>query len=359
MKSFFRFIFFILIIVLIILGIRYFMPGFYTQQSNRAHGVYFIYQGDQALKKHKWQNAIDLYKKGLALYPEHYSAWHNLGSIYVLYEDYNSALDAYAHAIKYNPNYICARMNYGIVSAEKFGDFDSAITQYDEIIKMKKKMLNIPWIFDNTKSTKVNKGYAFYNKGLAYKNKSFYCEKDEYLLRIKYLKEALEAYKSAIKVLKKNYEAQYNLALAYHMLGYKRDAGLNYCKAIRISPLSYEAHYNLAILLRSLRQYKESREELEKAAELVSFADGFSNRQNYIFEVLADVSSTMKELNEDDQPVLDKAMIRKIAEHRYTVETEAMLLDNFSTCKSFKIFDKNFEDTENDINFRRSINIPE
>lgn len=335
------------------------MPEFYTTQANHLRGVCFIYQGDRALKAHRWQKAIDLYKKGLSLYPEHYSAWHNLGSIYVLYEDYNSALDAYAHAIKYNPHYICARMNYGIVSAEKFGDFDGAITQYDEIINMKKKLLNIPWIFDNTKSTRVNKGYALYNKGLAYKNKSFYLDREDDLLRIKYLKEALEAYKSSVKILKKNYEAQYNLALTYHLLGYRRDAGLNYCKAIRLSPLSYEAHYNLAILLRSLRQYAEAREELEKAAELVSLSDGFSSRQGYIFEVLAQVSNTMKEIDGGTTPVTDKKEIIKAASKPYTVETEDMLIRNFATCKSFKIFDKNFEDTEDDIKFRKSVNLPE
>ena len=357
MKAFFRFIFLIIIIVLIILGIKHFMPEFYTTQANHLRGIVFVYKGDKALKAHKWQKAVDFYKQGLSLYPEHYSAWHNLGSIYVLYEDYNSALDAYAHAIKYNPHYICARMNYGLVSAEKFGDFDAAIMQYDEIINMKRKLLNIPWIFDNTRSTRVNKGYAFYNKGLAYKNKSFYLDKEDYLLRIKYLKDALEAYKSSVKILKKNYEAQYNLALTYHLLDYKREAGINYCKAIKLSPLSYEAHYNLAILLRSLKKYVEARDELEKAAELVFYSDGFSSRQSYIFEILAQVSNSARETEERTTPVVDRKEIKKAASKPYTVETEEMLMENFATCKSFKIFDKNFEDTESDINFRRSVNL--
>ena len=143
------------------------------------------------------------------------------------------------------------------------------------------------------------------------------------------------------------------------MLGYRRDAGLNYCKAIRLSPLSYEAHYNLAILLRSLRQYEEAREELEKAAELVSYSDGFSSRQSYIFEVLAQVSNKLKEYENEKAPVTSKKEIKKVASKPYTVETEAMLMNNFATCKSFKIFDKNFEDTENDIRFRQSVHIPE
>ena len=246
-------LFFIILVIFAVLGAKYLFPDFFNKQINKAKGIYYVYQGDKFLETQKWQKAIEQYKQALVFYPEHYSAWHNLGSIYVLYEDYDDALSAYSKAIKYNPKFIVARMNYGIVSAEKLGDFDSAIAQYDEIIKTKRKLMNIPWIFNNKRSTKYNKGYAYYNKGLAYKQKSLYTHKDDYLLRKRYLNEALEAYKSSIKILKKSYEAHYNLALTYHLLGNYREAGFGYCKAISISPMSYEAHYNLAILLKHLR----------------------------------------------------------------------------------------------------------
>ena len=69
-----------------------------------------------------------------------------MGNLYVIYEDYYSAVDAYEKAFEYNPKMVIARMNYGIVSAEKLGDFDGAIDQYNEIIKTKRHLLSIPFV---------------------------------------------------------------------------------------------------------------------------------------------------------------------------------------------------------------------
>ncbi len=360
---------FFIVLIFAVLGAKFLFPQFFDAQVNKARGMYLVYKGDKALENHKWQKSIELYKQGLSLYPEHYSAWHNLGSIYVLYEDYDAALEAYSNAIKYNPKFIVARMNYGIVAAEKLGDFDSAIVMYDEIIKTKRKMMNIPWVFDNKKSTKANKGYAFYNKGIAYKQKSLYTDKDDYILRKRYLMEALEAYKSAVKILKKNYEARYNLALTYHLLGNTREAGFGYCKAIALSPMSYEAHYNLAILLKHLNHYQEAYEELQKAAELITNSDGFSNRQSYIFDILSEVSRTVYETQNENLLVdsisaskkdLDSMRITYLnGKMVYTDELDKAIMKNFSTCKSFKIFKSELDEDEQDPVFRKKVNLPE
>jgi len=349
-------IIFFIIFIFAVIGARYLYPAFFDEQVSRAKGVYYVWQGDKALEQKKWQKAIDLYRQGVGYYPEHYTAWHNLGSIYVLYEDYDMALRAYYKAIELNPKFIVARMNYGIVSAEKLGDFDSAISQYDAIINTKRKLLNIPWVFNNKKSTKVNKGYAHYNKGVAYKQKSLYEDRNNYLLRQKHLKEALESYKQAVKILKKSYEARYNLALTHHLLGNTRDAGLNYCKAIELSPMSYEAHYNLAILLNNLKHYKEAREELEKAAVLISSDDVHLNSQAYIFNILSNVSLTVYEYD-NENPLVDKLNNEKPSPDMmkityvkgkmlYTEELDKAILKNFSTCKSFKVFKKELAEDE-------------
>lgn len=358
---------FFITLIFAVLGVKFLFPEFFDTQVNKARGMYLVYKGDKQVELQKWQKAIDFYQQGLSLYPQHYSAWHNLGSIYVLYEDYDAALDAYSNAIKYNPKFIVARMNYGIVSAEKMGDFDSAIAQYDEIIKTKRKMMNIPWVFDNKKSTKINKGNAFYNKGIAYKQKSLYTDKDDYILRKRFLMEALEAYKAAVKILKESYEARYNLALTYHLLGNTREAGFGYCKAIALSPMSYEAHYNLAILLKHLNHYQEAHEELQKAAELITTSDGFSNRQSYIFDILSEVSRTVYEaqitnpmvenLSNDLEP--DTMRITYInGKMVYTEELDKAIMKNFSTCKSFKIFKSDLEEDEEDPVFRGKVNLP-
>ena len=49
-----------------------------------------------------------------------------MGNLYVAFEDFYDAKDAYEKALSIKPNYIMARMNYGIIETEKLGDFDEA-----------------------------------------------------------------------------------------------------------------------------------------------------------------------------------------------------------------------------------------
>ena len=326
-------------------AVVYFNQAWFLKQYDKLCSMYYVHKGDKAFKKLKLQKAIDYYNTALKLYPEHYSAWFNLGNIYVVYEDYYSAVDAYEQAFNYNPKMMIARMNYGIVSAEKLGDFDGAIDQYDEIIKTKRHLISIPFVYSNRASYKQNKGIAYYNKGVAYRQKSLYSG-DDWRLQRQYLEKAIEAYKNAVKILKKDYDARYNLALAYHLLGDYNNAGLTYCKAIKLAPMNYEAHYNLAILLRHMKYYKESLDELEKATMLITDSQGNYARQRYVFDVMNDVTRTIL-YNEEDDPMVDKIDDEKLQYAAMTyvngkiVASEALdkaILKNFSTCGSRELF---------------------
>ena len=336
---------FSIIILLAMAAVVYFNQAWFLKQYDKMCSMYYIHKGDKAFKKLKLQRAIDYYNTALKLYPEHYSAWFNLGNIYVVYEDYYSAVDAYEQAFNYNPKMMIARMNYGIVSAEKLGDFDGAIDQYNEIIKTKRHLISIPFVYSNRKSYKANKGIAYYNMGVAYRQKSLYAG-DDWRLQRQYLEKAIEAYKNAVKILKKDYDARYNLALAYHLIGDYNNAGLTYCKAIQIEPMNYEAHYNLAILLRHLKYYRESLDELEKATMLITDSQGISTRQRYVFDVMNDVTRTIL-YDEEKDPMIEKIDDEKmpLASMTYIngklVASEALdkaILKNFRTCGSREIF---------------------
>lgn len=336
--------FFIIVLTLFIGIIVYFNQEWFMKQYDKLCSMYYIYKGDKAYSKLKLQRAIDNYNTALRLYPEHYSAWFNLGNIYVVYEDYFSAVDAYEQAIKYNPKMMIARMNYGIVSAEKLGDFDGAIDQYKAIIDTKRHLISIPFVYSNRKSYKVNKGLAYYNMGIAYRQKSLYTGFD-ILLQREYLQKALESYKNAVKILKKDYDARYNLALTYHLLGDYNNAGLTYCKAISLAPMNYEAHYNLAILLMHMKYYKESLDELEKATALITESDGITNRQRYIFDVMNDVTKIIL-MDTEKKYLLDRVSDEKdTGQVTYihgklvaTDELDKAILKNFQTCGSKELF---------------------
>lgn len=289
-----------ILIILFLLSLFVFW-GWYVKQVNKVFGLYYVYQGDKAYKAHKLEKAIKFYKTGLERYPEHSLARCNLGNIYVKYEDYYSAVEEYETALKYDPKYIVCRMNLGIVSAEKLSDFDKAIREYQTIIETKRVTFHIPLIFDSVKSTKENKTIAWYNMGLAYRGKSMLIGEKTHAAN-EYLEKAIGCYKKAYKRKKKSYNINYNYALANHVMGNYKDAGLGYCRAIELEPMAFDAHYNLAILLRKLGKMRESQEELEKSLLIVNTQqDPFIAR--YIFDVYSQVieKSTINEAHKTTQ----------------------------------------------------------
>lgn len=272
--------------------------------SNAVVGMYYVNKGDKALRKRKLPKAVEYYLKGLKAYPKHYEAWTNLGNIYVIFEDYYDAREAYKKAIEQKPDYTMARMNYGIIATEKLGDFEEAISQFNNIINAKHSWFIIPFIYDSKKSNKINKALAYYNMGVAYRLKSFY-ESENIPQAEEDLKFAIQAYENALKILPKDYNTIFNLGLAYQLNGDSREAAQKYCNAITLEPMRYEAHYNLAILLRHLKMYTESYNEIEKASILAAEGKNINtNTLNYVFDILNDMSMTLIQ-NDDYKALLE------------------------------------------------------
>ena len=86
-------------------------------------------------------------------YPGHSGASCNLGNIYVSFENYYEAVNAYENALKYNPEYMVCRMDLGIILAEKMADYDKAIQEYEKFKNSNPLTVNIPFIFNNKKTT--------------------------------------------------------------------------------------------------------------------------------------------------------------------------------------------------------------
>lgn len=332
---------------------------------NRIIGVYYVFKGDRAYHKHKLAYSIEYYNKALTYFPQHYTAWFNLGNIYVVYEDYYSAVDAYKKAIEHNPRYTMARMNLGIIEAEKLGNFDEAIQQYDAILNLKNKIWAVPFLFSNKKSSKQNRGLAYYNRGLAYRGKAMFLTDEERDLENILLRKAADSYEKSHKILTKNSDVVFNLALTYHLMGSYRDAGLNYCKAIALTPMNYEAHYNLAILLRRLKRYRESLEELEKASMLLSFGNPDESKAWYVLGIMGNVSQlyTMygteelyntdnqdvnlkkkkKKKDKDEEPELTELKNGKIIPAK---DIDKTMMHNFTVCSGMDYFKHEVEDYE-------------
>lgn len=263
-------------------------PDFFVNQAKHTVAYYYVYKGDNFYKKGDLQKAINNYSDALRLYPGHVKARYNLGNIYVAYEDFDSAIMCYEDALKYYPDYINARINLAIMLSEQSLNFDRAIDEYKRAIETNPFRLNIPFIFDNSKSIKLNKAIAYYNLGLAYKSKSLLYPSNS-SISYENIELAKESYSNSLKYDYENYDTHFNLALANHLLGNYVPAIEEYCRAMYFDPLRYEAHYNLGILLKQKNLYNESVSELEKA-NLILSSSGGSYQSAYIFDMYNEVS---------------------------------------------------------------------
>lgn len=333
------------IALLIIFIISLFVfKDFYKAQWDKALSFYYVYLGDNYYKKHRPQEAINSYVKALKLYPKHYRAQYNLGNLYVVYEDYYSALDAYSKALLLRPDFTVARIDYAIVLSEATFNYDRAIEEYDLAVEKIPKWVYIPFIVDNKHSYKHNKGVAYYNQGLAWRGKSLLSGEDLFLAR-KFLENAVKSYEKALKSLK-TYDVYYNLGIAYHLLREPEYAGYYYCKAIEKEPMRYEAHYNLAILLKGMKKYADSIEEFKKAG-LILDTRGDGNKTRYIYDVLNEVnqkysvSEEYENLKENlaENPTGSKEVTYVRGKMLVTDEFDGAMVKNFKTCANKQYFE--------------------
>jgi len=268
----------------------------------------YVYVGDKFYQKSEYQESIDYYNRALELFPGHVEARYNLGNIYAAYEDYDSAINCYKEVLKYDSKYINARINLGIILAEEKTDFDAAIAEYTQAAETKIPLINIPFIYDNAKTIKTEKAIAYYNMGLAYKDKSLLFGSDTIEARNCLLK-AIDSYTNSLKLRKGNYDTQYNLALTYHLISMYTDALKSYCRAMLIAPLNYEAYYNMAILLRQQGKYAEAADEFRRAGNLSSI-EGDTYKAAFIYSVLNEVSTlAIAEHGFEPEKVMDRLNI--------------------------------------------------
>ena len=80
--------------------------------------------------------AIKHYKKALEIYPEHYSSWNNLGTIYTrLYKEHELAISCFEKCIKYKPDFPNVYFNMGM-AYENLENYEKALDYYSECYKM-------------------------------------------------------------------------------------------------------------------------------------------------------------------------------------------------------------------------------
>jgi tetratricopeptide (TPR) repeat protein len=146
----------------------------------------------------------------------------------------------------------------------ELGHYREAIKAYREALRLKPDFAN-----------------AWYNLGLAYKKSGRY-------------REAIEAYREALRLKPDGAEAWYNLGFAYGESGRYREAIEAYREALRLKPDDAKAWYNLGVAYGKSGRYQEEIEAYREALRLkpddakawynLGFAYGESGRHREAIE---------------------------------------------------------------------------
>ncbi|MFQ5584500.1 MAG: tetratricopeptide repeat protein, partial [Calditrichia bacterium] len=183
--------------------------------------------------EHNLDKAANYTKSIIAIYPDHYPAYNNLGWYYQQMGRYGDAIVAYKKALQFNPYLIFTYNGLNWIYLNESGEVDSAIVWCKKQISYAP---DNPWGYDYL-------GWA-------------YLGKDSLLQAEEAFKKALELNPSFILDL-------YRLAHTYRLQGRYEEAIEPLKKILQIDSTEFSAHYNLGLIYSHLNLPKLSRRHYE------------------------------------------------------------------------------------------------
>jgi len=227
--------------------------------------------------------------KSLNLFPEDYFAWENVGTIYMLKDNFEKAIIYFKKALSYRINAKDALMNLG-KSYYNLGDYDSSLyycTLYDryyprdvelfiliaEIFKAKNDLPQALQVLN--KALQIRPGdpdiMAMVDELKSGQSAGAYTK--EFNLAIKYaqmgrLDSMINILGRIIQADPKNYMAWLNRGVAWYQMGDPKKAIADIDKAIEINPKNADGYFKKAQIFFALRDNKNGFEYIHQALKL-------------------------------------------------------------------------------------------
>ncbi len=209
-------------------------------EKNGISGDTLNIPGESPMQGKKFPNdesAIEYYDKVINSNPENSLAYYHRGNAKIKLGNFQDAIRDYDEAIRLKPHYqaYCNRGN----AQKQLRNFHDAISDYDDAIKLNPK----DWItYNNRGVTKMNLGN---------------------------FQDAIRDYDKAIKLSPKFWESYYNGGLAKNALGNFQDAIRDYDKAIKLNPNYSDAYYKRGIAKNRSGDIMGGASDCAKATEIV------------------------------------------------------------------------------------------
>jgi protein O-mannosyl-transferase len=206
--------------------------------------------------KKQYQEAIQCYLQALKFKPDHIEVHNNLGNALSDVGQVDEAIPHYEFVLAHKPDHADAHNNYGVVLAMK-GQYAQAIEHFQLALRYKPGYASAHSNLGNTYAVqhKFDEAIAEYQKALALTPNdpqahnnlgNVYSEEGK-------LDQAVAEYQAALKLNSDNPEACFNLGMAQLRRGDRNAAIKNFQEALRLKPDYTQAREQLAALTNAVK----------------------------------------------------------------------------------------------------------
>jgi tetratricopeptide (TPR) repeat protein len=227
--------------------------------------------GNALLEKDRLNEAIEHYKRAIAIKPDVAPVQSNLGNALLRKNQIDEAIPHIQKAIQVNPQYAEAYNDMGSALIKR-GQAAQAISYYQKAVELNTRYAdaynNLAVAF--LENGQVDEAIEHYKKAVAIKPESadMQCNLGNALAKKGNWTEAIAAYQASLRGRPDYVKAHNNLGVALETIGRNDDAFEQFAEALRSNENYPEAHYNLGRLLARLGRRDEAIAHFSEAVRL-------------------------------------------------------------------------------------------
>jgi tetratricopeptide (TPR) repeat protein len=223
---------------------------------------------------HRYNEAIDHFRRALALKPDDFELHSNLGVALKAAGHAQDAIQHYRRALALKPDYAEAHFNLGNALQSLDRD-DEATGSYERAVALKPELLGKVYINLGHSLAKLGRHEEAFQRYAAAAARDPVCVEahvgmGDALSALTRHQEALPHYEKALALDPRSAEAAMKLGNAFHALNRCEEAVQSLSAAISLKPDYLEAHYNLGNALLSLDRYADAIQCYRKAIAINS-----------------------------------------------------------------------------------------
>ena len=233
--------------------------------------------------------AETIYRRILAVSPDHFDSRQLLGAIFLQRGDHAEALRHIRLALKKSPDNVFVLNNHGIV-LERLKRFQDALASFDRAIALRPEYADAHSNRGNVLKAlrRFDDALASYDRAIALRPQfaEAYSNRGDVLCELKRFEEALASCERALAARPDFAEAHCNRGNALRKLKRPNEALASYDRALSLKPDYAEAHSNRGTVLHDLTCFEEELASYNSALALrPDFAEALSNRGNALQEL--------------------------------------------------------------------------